>query len=303
MDIFSYKLGEKNGSGSGDSMWERGTGENSVQTKGSDCSAKGESSVAEGYMSFAGVDDTVEDWREGKGAHAEGGNTTAAGNFSHTEGNSTVTNNPYEHAEGHFNYSHYSQPVYPDLGNTIHSIGIGSNLENRKNAWEVMQNGDAYLIGIGGYDGTNPGQASTVQEVLSGGSSFISVVKDSALHYENQGTDEESWFEARIPQSLFPADFLSSKGKYNLFVIINGEEEGTILGYTANHFCLQIGSDGSFFALCYDAVTDMDITHKVSIFKQPSQPSFVIQYTGLLGGSRQLPEEGSTVSIYLQRLF
>lgn len=80
----------------------------------------------------------------------------------------------------------------------------------------------------------------------SGGSSFVSVVKDSALHYENQGTDEESWFEARIPQSLFPADFLSSKGKYNLFVIINGEEEGTILGYTANHFCLQIGSDGSF---------------------------------------------------------
>lgn len=166
----------KNDGSSGDSLWEEGEGENSVQTKDSGCHAKGESSVAEGYMSFAGVDDVVEDWREGKGAHAEGGNTTAAGNFSHTEGNSTVTNNPYEHAEGLFNYSHYSQPVYPDAGNTIHSVGIGSNIQNRKNAWEIMQNGDAYLIGVGGYDGTNPGEASTLQESLGGSSGEVVLV-------------------------------------------------------------------------------------------------------------------------------
>lgn len=104
------------------SFWESGTGNYSVQTVGTGCHAKGESSVAEGDMSFAGVDDIVEDWREGKAAHAEGGNTTAAGNYSHAEGNSTATNNPFKSQE----------------------------------CFEIMQNGDIYIFGIGGYDGTNP---------------------------------------------------------------------------------------------------------------------------------------------------
>lgn len=52
--------------------------------------------------------------------------------------------------------------------NTQHSIGIGASGEQRKNAFEVMQNGDVYVIGIGGYDGTNPESAQTLQQVLAG---------------------------------------------------------------------------------------------------------------------------------------
>lgn len=148
-------------------LWEPGTGSNSIQTVNTDCVAKGEYSVAEGLMTHAGTTDGVEDWTTAKAAHAEGGGTTARGDYSHAEGNNTVTNNPYEHAEGIFNVSNNENTVYPSAGNTIHSIGIGSNINSRKNAVEVMQNGDMYVKGVGGYDGTNPSDASSIQDIIA----------------------------------------------------------------------------------------------------------------------------------------
>ena len=140
----------------------------SVQTVGTDCTAEGDYSVAEGEMSKTIKSSTsVEGYNEAKGAHAEGGNTMAGGDYSHTEGNSTVANNPYEHAEGHFNISHSEGTTYPNAKNTIHSVGIGSNITNRKNAEEIMQNGDKYVIGVGGFDGTNPYTSHTVQEAIN----------------------------------------------------------------------------------------------------------------------------------------
>lgn len=89
----------------------------------------------------------------------------AAGDASHTEGLNTRTQNEAEHAEGAYNKSNTGEA--PEL-RTRHSIGIGSD-GNEKNAVEVMENGDAYVIGIGGYDGTNAAQPGikTLQTVLS----------------------------------------------------------------------------------------------------------------------------------------
>lgn len=44
-----------------------------------------------------------------------------------------------------------------------------SFINGRKNAQEVMENGDFYVIGIGGYDGTNAGKegVQTLQEVIN----------------------------------------------------------------------------------------------------------------------------------------
>jgi len=83
-------------------------------------------------------------------SHAEGNNTNAGGNYSHTEGLTTAAYNNYEHAEGYSNNSHKASDIYGNAGNTQHSIGIDG-----KNAIEVMQNGDMYLIGVGGYQGTD----------------------------------------------------------------------------------------------------------------------------------------------------
>ena len=89
-------------------------------------------------------------------AHAEGVHTTANGDGSHAEGWYTTAKNRAEHAEGFFNFSNSVSPSYYTEGNnTLHSVGIGTSASDRKNALEIMQNGDIYAYGVGGYDGTN----------------------------------------------------------------------------------------------------------------------------------------------------
>lgn len=111
---------------------------------------------AEGEMAFA----------SGTASHAEGYNTAALASGAHAEGHNTITKNVGEHAEGKYNQSHEGQ--------TIHSIGIGTSNTDRKNAFEIMQNGDAYLIGVGNYDGIHiksetgaPSSLQTLQETVN----------------------------------------------------------------------------------------------------------------------------------------
>ena len=130
--------------------------------EGLDANASGESSHAEGCSTEA----------SGLGSHAEGYDTRAIGDYSHTEGSGTTANNDYEHAEGIYNKSNTGKT--DDL-KTRHSIGIG-NVRfdtvgvDRKNAHEIMANGDHYVFGLGGYDGTNAisDYSKTLQEVING---------------------------------------------------------------------------------------------------------------------------------------
>ena len=93
----------------------------------------------------------------GYASHKEGYNTTSSGPYSHVEGSNTVTINSFEHAQGQYNKSNEQ---------TLHSIGIGSSV-TRRNAQEVMSNGDFYVYGIGKYDGTNPTESQTLQTVIN----------------------------------------------------------------------------------------------------------------------------------------
>ena len=99
-------------------------------------------------------------------SHAEGYRTSTQGIASHAEGLETITNNEAEHAEGKYNVSHTAA----EGGVTIHSVGIGSATQDprvgRKNAFEILNNGDAYLIGVGGYDGKDITK-DTLQEVIN----------------------------------------------------------------------------------------------------------------------------------------
>ena len=89
----------------------------------------------------------------GSYSHSEGNNTSASGDNSHAEGDHTSALNNAEHAEGKYNKS--TVPANSGDPYTISSIGIGTSETNRLNATEVMSNGDVYIKGIGGYDGTN----------------------------------------------------------------------------------------------------------------------------------------------------
>ena len=112
-------------------------------TEGNTTNASGNYSHAEGESTTA----------QGVASHSEGNNTKAIGDYSHTEGYFTETKNFAEHAEGIYNLSNTT-----DYGEqktkTLSSIGIGNDQE-RKNAFEVMQNGDVYINDIGNYDGKN----------------------------------------------------------------------------------------------------------------------------------------------------
>lgn len=128
--------------------------------------ARGNHSHAEGQYTMAkGLFSHSEGHRtntQGQCSHAEGLETLAKGAYSHTEGHGTVAVNPHEHAEGLYNYSLHGNN---ERDNTLHTIGIGKSYAHRKNAVQVMQNGDIYIIGIGGFDGTNYDHAMSVQEM------------------------------------------------------------------------------------------------------------------------------------------
>lgn len=83
---------------------------------------------------------------DGDASHAEGYSTNSKGDFSHTEGYYTITNNINEHASGRFNVSNTSGSDSNNSWkgnnvNTLFSIGNGTKENNRKNAFEVKQDG------------------------------------------------------------------------------------------------------------------------------------------------------------------
>ena len=95
----------------------------------------------------------------GQGSHSEGLGTNAIGDYSHTSGVFTNTTNEGEFACGTRNKS--TEDV------TMFSVGIGET--THVNAFEVTKEGDLFIKGAGGYNGTNitGTGVKSVQEVLS----------------------------------------------------------------------------------------------------------------------------------------
>ena len=151
-------------------------------SEGNKTVASGVGSHAEGYYTNAigrySHSEGYQTTASGENSHAEGSYATAIGDYSHAEGCLTIAQNLAEHAEGVANVSHKASNNNGDAGNTQHSVGIAFNDYSgnfRKNAFEIMQNGDAYLIGVGNYDGIHikgetgaPSGLLTLQETVNG---------------------------------------------------------------------------------------------------------------------------------------
>ncbi|WP_300794309.1 hypothetical protein [uncultured Bacteroides sp.] len=93
----------------------------------------------------------------GVGSHSEGDGTVAGGNASHSEGMGTATAVVAGHVEGKYNAA----------TDSIHIVGGGTSEEDRKNLHEIKSDGSQYMIGVGGYDGTNRDDSKSVQESLA----------------------------------------------------------------------------------------------------------------------------------------
>ena len=136
-----------------------------TEASGEQSHAEGKQTIAEGQHSHAEGDATI---ASGDNSHTEGCETLAEGESSHAEGVGTQTKNNGEHAEGRFNKSNSAAPNEgSNPGNTAHSVGIGTSSVDRKNAHEIMQDGKHYILGIGGYNGTNPDKATDVASELT----------------------------------------------------------------------------------------------------------------------------------------
>lgn len=78
-------------------------------------------------------------WTKGKNSHVGGINTYATGNDAFAHGNSVASSNDNETSFGIFNKS------YVNANSTVFSVGIGTGENNRKNAFDIRKDGNAYI--------------------------------------------------------------------------------------------------------------------------------------------------------------
>lgn len=107
-------------------------GQISGQTIGTDATAEGHNVNAYGIYSHAEGDSTS---AANNQAHAEGYYTSAMGVNSHAEGFGTKALGANSHAEGKYNVG---------ITGALHEIGNGTNDQNRKNVFVVMDSGKVF---------------------------------------------------------------------------------------------------------------------------------------------------------------
>lgn len=245
--------------------------------------ATGDVSHAEGLGTYAIGDHTHAEGQNthavGLNAHAEGLRGWANGQHSHAEGVDTVTSNTAEHAEGKFNKSNKADGSFGSAGNTLHSIGIGTSASDRKNAFEVMQNGDAYLLGVGGYDGKNPAASKAVQQVIG---ALLDTFKPVQVNDNKSGaTDATQLAELKAYAAKLAAYGVDTTNGYEIPILYNSGSKGFI-GYNPNAASsfngYAVTPEGNLYTLTMNAATGAlskkilattTVTDALSTNKQP----------------------------------
>ena len=245
--------------------------------------ATGDVSHAEGLGTYAIGDHTHAEGQNthavGLNAHAEGLRGWANGQHSHAEGVDTVTSNTAEHAEGKFNKSNKADGSFGSAGNTLHSIGIGTSASDRKNASEVMQNGDVYLLGVGGYDGKNPAASKAVQQVIG---ALLDTFKPVQVNDNKSGaTDATQLAELKAYAAKLAAYGVDTTKGYEIPILYNSGSKGFI-GYNPNAASsfngYAVTPEGNFYTLTMNATTGAlskkilattTVTDALSTNKQP----------------------------------
>lgn len=245
--------------------------------------ATGDVSHAEGLGTYAIGDHTHAEGQNthavGLNAHAEGLRGWANGQHSHAEGVDTVTSNTAEHAEGKFNKSNKADGSFGSSGNTLHSIGIGTSASDRKNAFEVMQNGDAYLLGVGGYDGKNPAASKAVQQIIG---ALLDTFKPVQVNDNKSGaTDATQLAELKAYAAKLAAYGVDTTNGYEIPILYNSGSKGFI-GYNPNAASsfngYAVTPEGNFYTLTMNATTGAlskkilattTVTDALSTNKQP----------------------------------
>ena len=99
-------------------------------------------------------------------SHAEGIRNEIGHNAyaSHAEGIKNTTQNRAEHASGQYNKSNKATDTFGDAGNTLFSVGCGTSDADRKNAFEVMQDGTCKYYDVDTGEQINVGVAKELSK-------------------------------------------------------------------------------------------------------------------------------------------
>lgn len=244
-----------------------------------DILAEGYGAHAEGYQGVQALN---------HGAHAEGSRTTAYGLFSHTEGYETQASNYSEHAEGIANLSHQNSESNGDAGNTLSSIGFGWD-GTRKNAIEVMQNGDVYIAGIGNYTGTtikaSGNNIRTLQDVIGSSQTYAAgldiditnnvISVDNTLNEQTISDESDYTIDVEYDNAKYNIINLTDHGERNTFYI-NVSTSGITHGPreviyritsegAANNINIALASGDSGILEAYAPITQVDKDQSVEI--------------------------------------
>lgn len=139
-------------------------------------------------------------------SHAEGIRNEIGGNAyaSHAEGIKNTTQNRAEHASGQYNKSNKATDTFGDAGNTLFSVGCGTSDADRKNAFEVMQDGTCKYYDVATGEQINVGVAKELSKPfdLTIGSTTKKVNGKSAVTFTAEEINDSRQFNGVLIQKL-----------------------------------------------------------------------------------------------------
>lgn len=142
-------------------------------------------------------------------SHAEGIRNEIGHNAyaSHAEGIKNTTQNRAEHASGQYNKSNKATDTFGDAGNTLFSVGCGTSDADRKNAFEVMQDGTCKYYDVATGEQINVGVAKELSKPfdLTIGSTTKKVDGKSVVTFTAEEINASRQFNGVLIQKLTTA--------------------------------------------------------------------------------------------------
>lgn len=142
-------------------------------------------------------------------SHAEGIRNEIGDNAyaSHAEGIKNTTQNRAEHASGQYNKSNKASDTFGDAGNTLFSVGCGTSDTDRKNAFEVMQDGTCKYLDVATGEQIDVGVAKELSKPfdLAIGSITKKVDGKSAVTFTAEEINASRQFNGVLIQKLTTA--------------------------------------------------------------------------------------------------
>lgn len=142
-------------------------------------------------------------------SHAEGIRNEIGDNAyaSHAEGIKNTTQNRAEHASGQYNKSNKASDTFGDAGNTLFSVGCGTSDTDRKNAFEVMQDGTCKYLDVDTGEQIDVGVAKELSKPfdLTIGSTTKKVDGKSVVTFTAEEINASKQFNGSLIQKLTTA--------------------------------------------------------------------------------------------------